>query len=212
MLDIDAVGFDLDGTLYVKPPGQDELIQSYMIARASEILKRPQSEIRPQFEELYKKLGSGTSAMREMGVPIEYDLTQEAMEMADIASLLNEDPRLVRMLQRIKKEKEGLFLVTGSREDLAEGKLRVLGVDGSVFDPKIYSCVGAEREAGYVFDHVCKMIGVAPERTLFVGDRPKMDILTAKRKGLKTAIVNDVSPDADFQLKEIYDLETLLFG
>ncbi len=208
-IDIDLVGFDLDKTLYKPNPVIDDKITDYVCRKGSEFLKQDYDSVRNKYDELFIKTQSGKDSLSLMGVENAVDIIQEALEYSDIASILERDDRLVRTMHKLKNNFK-LFLITGSGRKISTDKLSALGIDENIFFPRLYADSNYKRKDGSAFNYISNMCNVPFERMMFVGDREKADILPAKKLGMTTAIVNERSNQADYQLKEIYDLEHIL--
>lgn len=208
-LDIALLGFDLDKTLYKPDPKIDERIQEYICRKASEILGVSYNEAKRRFHESYSKTQSGTLSLNDLGIENGFEIVQEALENADVASVLERDGRLIEMLNRLSVPYR-LFLLTSSNQDSALKKLSALGINPKIFSPAFYGYPPSERVNGLPFPEISRQYGVPFERMMFVGDRENVDIIPAKQLGIKTAIVHGKSSEADYQLDEIYDLEIIL--
>lgn len=205
---IDAIGFDLDNTLYEPNPGVDELIREYVCRKAGERLKRDYESLRKEFDKIYAEIQSGRKTLEILGVSGARELVQDALENSNLASLLKKDERLNAMLKKLSFSRD-LFLITGSSERLALEKLEAMGLNPLVFRHSLYAESPHERRDGSAFRHVAKILNTALDRMMFVGDREKTDVIPAKRLGIKTAMVNNRSALADVNLEDIYELENL---
>ena len=209
---IKAIGFDLDNTLYSQTPEVDTKIQDYICEKAAKMLGKEKNQLRSEFNQYYTILQSASRALIVLGVPTREkakEIVQESLEEADVASVLNIDKNLCNMLERLAKSHK-LFLITGSRENIAQSKLSALGIDPLIFNPRIYSGDKNKRDDGTAFKYVSELLGIPYERIMFVGDREKVDIIPASQLGITTAIVNAKSEHATYNLLSIYDLEKIL--
>ena len=206
---ISSIGFDLDNTLYKQNEEVNDEIRRYACQRASEILGRSYDEIRAEFDKIYRRIHSGRQSLEEMGIPNGKALIQEAIENVDIIPFLNEDPKLRGMIERLSKRFK-LFLITGSARASAIKKLEKLGINRTIFDPRIYAESPYERGDGSAFRHVSETHGTIFTNMMFIGDREEADIIPARNLGITTAIVNNNSEHADYNLENIYKLEELL--
>ncbi len=60
------------------------------------------------------------------------------------------------------------------------------------FPVRIYSCVvGVPKPNRRIFNVALEKLGIPPDRTLYVGDKPAIDVFGAKRVGMKTALRTD---------------------
>ncbi len=208
---VDAVGFDLDNTLYVMTEPINTKITDYLLQQASSRLRQPLAVVREAYDRIHATTQSARRTLAALGITEPALLVQEALEHADIASLLQPDQRLISLLGKLQ-EHYRLFLITGSSEQQSEDKLQALGIQPTLFDPRLYSGSPYERHNGTAFTHVATTLGFRVDRLFFVGDRETVDILPAKASGVTTAIVNAKSEHATYQLETLYDLEKILLG
>ena len=206
--EIDVIGFDLDNTLYEPNPEMDELIREYVCRKAGMRLGRDYESLRKEFDEIYVEIQSGRKTLEILGVSGAKEMVQEALENSNLASLLKKDERLNAMLKKLSSSRD-LFLITGSSEKLALEKLEAIGLNPFIFKRSVYAESPLEGRDGSAFRHVAKALGTAFDRMMFVGDREKTDVIPAKNLGIKTAMVNNRSVLADFNLKDIYELENV---
>ena len=66
-----------------------------------------------------------------------------------------------------------------------------------------------------ILDNFLNRTGLRPVECLITGDRVDVDLIPAKRLGMKTALAVwgeriELHPDVDFYLESIYDVEGLL--
>ncbi len=76
-----------------------------------------------------------------------------------------------------------LAVVTNGQAEIQEAKLRALGIGDLPIFPS--SRVGAAKPDPRIFHQACQAIGVAPQRSLFVGDNPVTDVAGAAGAGLR---------------------------
>ena len=63
---------------------------------------------------------------------------------------------------------------------------------------------------GSIFKYFLNKSPYPPEQHVYVGDSLNADIIPAKSLGMKTIAIGKDIFDADFSIKEIYNLESLL--
>jgi len=113
-----AVGFDLDKTLYKGTPDIDQMVTKYIIRRAAEELRIFERDAGDKFKREYAKSNSAHRSLMALGItpkPRAQRIVQDALENADIPSVLNEDPELQDMLVQLY-EKYQLFLIPVAEE------------------------------------------------------------------------------------------------
>jgi len=77
--------------------------------------------------------------------------------------------------------------------------------------------VGWRKPSPIIFHEALRRLALAPADVLFVGDRPEIDVLGAKRVGMAAAWINpeeeklpEGMPAPDFEIRSVTDLECLL--
>lgn len=210
---IEAVGFDLDNTLYKMSPKIETAIRDNIFSLTSAATGRSYRETEKEFLVHYDVLHSASESLSRMGVRDGKLIVQKAMENADVASALQEDRKLSKMMDSLAKRYK-LFIITGSSADYTSKKLAALGIleqpNKELFTIKVCGDSTHRREDGSAFRYVSEKLSVPFGRMMFIGDRETVDIIPAKRLGITTAIVNSSSEKADYNLDEIYHLEKLL--
>ena len=169
IIDVDLLGFDLDGTLY---PLNEEIyrrIREYSCLKASEILNRPYQDVLEQFLRELDKTKSGSRSLQAIGIEDGKGLMQKALENTNIESLLRKDEKLIEMFAKLKQS-FSLFLITGSGKLVALRKLEALGLDENLFSYKIYGESKLSRRDGSAFRDIAKNHGTDLSRMFFVGD------------------------------------------
>src|SRR3989338_3406130 len=98
LTDIRVIGFDLDQTLYPKSPLVDEKIQEYLYRKIADHARVNLNEAERLFKGRYRRGAgmSGSETLRDLGLSNVSGLVQEALEHADIASILSPDPETNR--------------------------------------------------------------------------------------------------------------------
>jgi FMN phosphatase YigB (HAD superfamily) len=207
--DLKAIGFDIDNTLYVETQEIRDLIQERIVRSAAKLLGRDFSDVEKEYNKHNAILQSGRRSLEALGIKNGVDLVQEALEHTNVASTLHRDERLVSMMKHLAS-KYKLFLISGSGVKEARLKLAVLGLDMSLFSVTIFAESKYHREDGSAFRHISSELNIPLSQMMFVGDRENVDIVPAASFGLVTAMVNNVSSKATYNLNTIYDLEEIL--
>jgi FMN phosphatase YigB (HAD superfamily) len=211
---IQAVGFDLDGTLY---PGVPEIDNRVRTQISQKLMGKDPSlkniEIaRSFFEKRYLELHSGTRILAEVGYDNASEIMDDCLARADVLDLIKPNLELFDILEKLK-EKYVVYLLTSSPKNLSLLKLEKLGINPNVFDFMFCSDFpreGLSKTSGAAFDYVIEKIGIDAKSHLFFGDRKKSDIIPAKSKGMKTVAVWKEVPEADLSIKNINQIDSLL--
>jgi HAD superfamily hydrolase (TIGR01549 family) len=200
--EIQAMLFDLDGTLYRQGP----LRWRMLLALARESLKpggrRTLRAIRVfrQMREELRDLGAGQPDLYRA----QYERPAQAcgMPAAELQALVEDwmmrrplpllravtRPELPKLLDAL--DERGIRVGVFSDYPAAE-KLAALGLAGR-FEP-VLAATDAEihafkpHPAGLL--HACKLWGLEPGQVLYVGDRPELDAEAARRAGMLAAII-----------------------
>lgn len=190
---IKVVGFDLDQTLYPKSPGIDEAIQRYIIERIAERKGVPADDADALFQDLYKA-GAGLSGRKTLmalgfGEDEAAEVVQEALERADVASLLSPDPATTDLLERLAKRYR-LDIVTGSGRENALRKLERLEIPRSLFCHIITADDGSKSDLTAFGLWLDLHTEFDRGEFLYVGDRAASDFEGPKSLGIRSVLVN----------------------
>lgn len=213
--DIKVVGFDLDQTLYPKSPAIDEKIQEYLYARIAEHLGVSHGEARQLFEERYQGGAgmTGTQSMRDLGIPDPGATVQEALERADIGSILEPDPELHQLIAEIREKYGNVDIITGCDAEDARKKLAAIGLDEKSFGT-IITADRASKSTGESYELWLSLYPqYEPHNFLYIGDRIRSDHEIPSALGIETMLVYVKSPDASVpcvQCASLFDIRTYL--
>ena len=202
---IRVIGFDLDQTLYPKSPLVDEKIQEYLYQKIAERRGIDRVHAEQLFKERYRG-GSGLSGretLEDLGLPDAAELVQEALERADIASLLAPDADTNTLLSDIRSKYESMDLITGSGDAETEKKLKALELGLSTFT----HVITADRSTKSSGDSYRLWLSFyphfAPEQFLYIGDRLRTDHEIPSALGIRTALVYVNEPSADISALQV---------
>lgn len=208
---IKLVGFDLDQTLYKETAVTRRVYRDALYKLLAESLKIPYSEAKKRFLKSYEVLGSGTEAVRVMGIKNPEKFSAEVSTRAQQHLYLKRDERLVRLIQYLKS-RYTLFLITASGEEASCLKLEKMGLSPE-YDFK-YRIFGDSPHGGKTigrsFRRMVELSRRKPQEHLYVGDREATDIIPAQKVGMQTAMAWHKSRIADIELPTIYDLKKII--
>lgn len=184
---IKHICFDCDGTLYVSTPELIRNTDDLITKQLSEKLKIPQTDLMEDYLNRLKIHKTKT------GTIVSYGMTEEqardVINKFDIASFINPDPELVKMVHKLKSEDLTLSIFTNNKKATLESILRKIGLSSADFDfrvtaeqvppkPSIEGYLYVVRESNYLASNI-----------LFVGDRLEADIEPARTVGMHTVQV-----------------------
>ena len=210
------VGFDLDETLYPSNAEINERVRTEICRRLIEI--KPEFETiekaREYFEREYAQLNSGRKVLKKAGLDVFQAgrTMDESLATAKVLDLINPDKFLADLLARLPSRYDGLFLITGSPEEIAEKKLRKIGIDPGIFAHKMFSDTPhvGYKFSGQPFLHMVQRTGEEPGRHAYFGDSKSADILPAKMARMLAVGVWSNIQEADISIPHIHHLERLL--
>lgn len=200
-----VVGFDLDQTLYPKSPAIDEKIQQYLYEQIAEHREVDLKTAKRLFTERYREGAglSGSQTLADLGIPRARELVQEALERADIASVLSPEPTVIRFLERLKTRYKGVDLITGSDIDQTKKKLRALGIRPAVFTHLITASEFSKSNGDAFRAWLAKYPGQPPEAFLYVGDRVRTDHEVPSGLGIKTVLIYVKKPQLEVEALQL---------
>lgn len=210
-----VVGFDLDGTLYQGSAEIDALIQTYIYEKIAEHKNIGILESKKLFDDLYKE-GRGLSGRKTLialDIPNAGDIVQEALEQADVASVLTPDREIVTLLNKLTEHGKELAILTGSNKAQLDAKLAALELPQSLFAHIITDEI-AHKSSGDAYKlWLSHYEDRSADDFVYIGDRPYSDYEVPSSLGINTILVNtkEVSPHiACPQLSTVYEIEELL--
>lgn len=93
--------------------------------------------------------------------------------------------------------------------NLARKVLRRLDLE-RYFDPIVISSeIGHRKPSQEIFDEALDQAGAAPSRSIYIGDKPAVDILGAKRAGMNAILIDREDTFPDTQCFRVRDLNTI---
>lgn len=214
---IQHICFDIDGTLYGLPqyPDLEERIFDAMARTVAELTGLPLQDVSVEFKERYAKLDSNGRVFKTYG--LDPNIARGVLASVNIPSFLRRDERLVELFGKLGDLEIPLSYYSNNSYSTAQEILRRIGLRAEQF---MFHLTGeaflkdGKSVAGY--EEIARRAQVLPENILYVGDRMQIDILPAKKAGLKAALVTwgrtpkeDVCA-ADHVFEDIYSVENLL--
>ena len=211
---IRVIEFDLDHTLYRGSKEMDQVIQEYIFKKIATHHTCSFEDARKMFDDLYKE-GRGLSGRKTLialDIPNAGEIIQEALENADVAQTIKNDPEVIRILHNLKQRYNNIDLITGSGKEQTLKKLTALGISEHFFSHYITDEVASKGD-GSAFKHWVNLYSLPAETFLYIGDRLEVDHIIPKAFGIETILVNvnKKIPEALCpQLADIKEIESLL--
>jgi len=200
--------WDVDGTLYKSKPDLLDAIQHGIYTRVAASLSIPYEEARSRFLAVYARLGGATATAVELG--LDRRLIQEAVDSVDKTRYLRPDPKLRDMFEATLRTFTHIIVTNTSRKGTVR-TLEVLGLSPRIFQGIVTAddVLQSKPDVG-PYTKALEITGSPVHQHVSIGDREKVDILPAKRLGMKTILVWGVSEAADASVPTVYDVPTVL--
>lgn len=217
MLDVKALVFDLEGTLYnSKELANEWRLQVFKLIR--EKTGKSDEEILKEFLKIVEELrGQGfrrppvSDIVDRMGISRKDFYS--AIDSVDATKFLKPDPELKKTLEHMKGKWKLAMLTNLSRKSTLN-ILKALDLDSNLFEPLI---TASEMEKGKPdpepFRRISKALDLKPSSIMMVGDSVSSDLAPAKKLGMKTALVSEKkisTPLADLEVGNIPELREKL--
>jgi putative hydrolase of the HAD superfamily len=219
LLDIQAVVFDLDGTLLDRRRSFERFVRDQW-ARLRHILRTVDEEEYVQtLIELdrdgyapRKELFTGMIAHFELPYGLAKDLLDDYRAGFPAACLLF--PDAVQTLSSLRAAGLKLGMITNGSVRMQSGKLECLALS-PMFDTILIShAEGISKPNPQLFLRAVERLDANPARAAFVGDHLEVDVAGARAAGMQTIWRRDPSVsrmvEADAVIEELGDLLTLL--
>ncbi|MBI2547815.1 HAD family hydrolase [Candidatus Woesearchaeota archaeon] len=205
---IKHVWFDLDGTLVKRSDAFTKAHAQLRYETYAKAVGKPLTEkLKTEFEGLYAKQGSNSAVFRSLGFPS--DFWQKCFSQLDKSRYYKPVKAVTLTLKRLK-DKVPISLFTNLRSEGVDKTLQLIDIDKAWFTFIVTGDDIQERKpAQDGFYEMIKRSQVPAEEILYVGDRVTVDILPAKKVGMKTCLVWSISDQADYSFKNFEDLLSL---
>jgi putative hydrolase of the HAD superfamily len=210
---IQAVLFDLDGTLY----DRDLLVQTLIEEQFDAFHMELRDVDRPSFiqrivnlddhgfgdkVELYKMAGKEWLLSRELSDRLHLDFWSRYIRHCKVS----EDTRTT--LEDLRRHEKKLAVITNGATKWQQQKLDSLGIT-SLFDSVLISeAEGLRKPDRAIFERALERLSVRAEEAMFVGDNPEADIAGARAAGLVSVWKN--VPYWNMNVKDVLTVHKLV--
>jgi len=202
---IKHVWWDLDSTLYKPNKVLDDARSRMLYQEYARIMgKKLDANLIDEYKFLLQKSKSNSKLFHQLGKSFDY-IDKLILEVP-VEDFIQEQSVAVKLIRSLNKMGVKNSIYSNSPKAYV---LKVIGLLG--FRPSDFAYILSAKEAGHKkpdlggFHKLIKISGILAEEILFVGDRLAVDILPAKKVGLRTAIVwsQNKPRSADFAFKSI---------
>jgi putative hydrolase of the HAD superfamily len=217
--DIQAVVFDLDGTLLDRRRSFERFVRRQW-ERFADSLQFVDAD--QYVQTLIRLDGDGYGPRRELftGVAARFGLASDLADTlltdyrAGFPSACELFPDVRATLAALRAAGLKLGLITNGSEHMQRRKLECLSLSSSFDTIVISAAEGVSKPDPEIFTRSLTRLGVDAARSVFVGDHPEVDIEGARAAGMQAIWRRDPSisrpVEADAIIEEVGDLITLL--
>ncbi len=203
---IQAIVFDLDGTLYVSEAFEHAVWES--VSRyAGELLGVSPEEAGRRIKELRQRLTEERGTLQTLAVAIEVlggtvpEMHRRFAEELEPSDYILPDPRVKPLVDQLG-EHYSCWLLTNNNRTLTEKILKQLQLADSFQRIITINDTWRPKPDRSVLDQVLAELGLSPETVLFVGDRYDIDLRLPEQQGCPVLLTKTID--------ELMQLETLL--
>lgn len=204
--DIKMIGFDLDGTLYPNNKEMGRLMNEKQMDLVAAKLKLSRSKAEYEFNKVLRKLKSNTKSLNYFGIDgLKFCL--DFWDNANLSKYIKKDNALKNMLFKLKKHVCFSIFSNSNKISHIKKKLSLVGIPSNIFNPITSSIdIGYNKPDLKAFKSFIKKTNLKPHQILYVGDRVNVDIVPAKKAGMKACLVYDESFESDLSLQKPHEL------
>lgn len=202
------IWFDMAGTLYRETPAFDAVHDKLRYETYAAITGTPIDKAKEKYDQLYAQYGSNSAVFRALGKPS--DFWQQTFDSMDLASLIKPDPDITETITMLSKSVP-ISLFGNFKQVKIEEVLKLLSIDKVLFTHILSGDDVTHRKPDLEgFHKMVELSNLPPGDLLYAGDRIDVDIKPAKAVGMQTALVWQVSSEADHSFENFTDLLTLV--
>jgi HAD superfamily hydrolase (TIGR01549 family) len=225
---VQAICFDLDGTLYIQRPLRFIMLRQLLI----QSLRKPAQALQTfQIVRAYRKAQEALRATSEpcdiaqAQIDLTCRLTGLEREQVTCCATTWFDQAPLLFLRRYMRPGLGEFLQAAKDRGIklavlsdypAESKLEAMEIR-HLFDLVVSAqdmAIGCFKPSPAGLEFVARELGIEKSRMLYVGDRPEVDGEAARRAGIPAAIIGNYKPrrDSTFMQVRTYPELSLALG
>ncbi|MCS7125371.1 MAG: HAD family hydrolase [Aigarchaeota archaeon] len=209
MVEVDAVVFDVDGTLY-RSKRYEAHLKEQINKVLGEILGIDYLEAARRLEIIKKKTKTVSLSVEYMGVDRKM-FYERLAEKVNPSNYIVPRPEVRNLLLELRKMNIKIGCHTNSGKSLLLKVLEAIGIYPSDFDVLVTSDDASPKpmKDGYIL--LSNLLKTSFSRMLYVGDRWEVEVKPAKEIGMITAMVYSRRGDPDYYLEDVIDLNKIIF-
>ncbi len=206
--DIKVIVWDLDGTLYPNIPELAKAIHDAFIAILGERKNLNYKDAAHLLDATVKIQKGFTRSLQALGCGSRLSIIKRIEELVDKTSYLKIDPKIMSLFQQLSQLRH--ILTSDTTHATINKELEALGLSATIFELVLgVDDTQTTKPDIIYFSSVLEYTHLTPAEHLFVGDRVEVDLLPAKRMGMRTCLVGGSSYEVDFSLPDVYQVADL---
>jgi len=200
--------WDLDGTLYPNNLELKKYVDSLIITTVANKHNLTPADAKEKIKQKVSKLKSTTKTLDSLGIDGKKFFTN-IWDTVNLSLYIKKNPELANKFK--KSSIQNAIFTNSNTNKNVKNKLNLIGID-----PNNFSFIMTSTQLGFskpdirVFEEIIKKSSLQPNEILYIGDRDNVDIIPAKKAGLKTCIVYSRSIHADLNLSNPVELFELI--
>jgi putative hydrolase of the HAD superfamily len=213
--EIKVLIWDFDGTFYdlrkIPHLQQDVREAEYktIMAHTGWSREKTSDEFAKKYPEKVKSGTRVTAMLSEISIS---EVATESESYFDRTKYLQRDTQLISLFDELS-HLDHYILANGTKNKIEEA-LSQLGIDHLIFKDLVTAdIIGITKPSEKGFRYILEKTKLPPEVHLMIGDRELVDLVPAKKLGMKTCLVWSDQPRSEFAdviLTSVYDVATLL--
>lgn len=205
--DIKIIAWDMDTTLYKPDPALGKAFFDGCIEEVARVKNLSFADAKKIFEEARLPTNSSSQALMTLKVG-DYWTCWRVQKRIGKINYLHKDPKLPKLFEQLSGFHH--FIISNSVREEIKTVLSAIGLSPSYFEKCIsIEDIGEPKPSLKPFELLLKITGLPADQHVYIGDREKVDIVPAKKLGMKTILVWGKSEIADLSLPSVYDVASV---
>lgn len=205
---VKIIAWDMDTTLYKPDPVLGRAFLDGCVEEVARVKNLSFNEAKIMFAKARETSNSSTQAFINLGVGDFYTVWEIQKRIGKV-NYLHKDLQLPKLFAKLSKFRH--FIISNSVKEEIKTVLSAIGLSQNYFEKCIsIEDIGEPKPSPKPFKYLLNLTGLTPSQHVYIGDREKVDILPAKKLGMKTILVWGTSEIADISLPTVYDVPNVL--
>lgn len=190
---IKTLAWDLDGTLYPATPKMNEAITQRLLTLIAKTRSCSLEEAEAYYQDQKNILKSSTRVLDKLGLDGQQFFLDVWAELP-LGEFIEPNPTLAQLFNQAGRLQHIMHTNSNSQQTVAR-KLACLGLSPNLFSVILTSGeMRAHKPDQKAFEILLETAGNQPEEILYLGDRVEVDLIPAKKIGLRTCLIGSDQP------------------